>query len=174
MIEKSVIFPFDLKSFHVVAHSMGCTIALAVSTKYSKSVKSVTLVAHVNVMKQVSPCLIGSLKGDCGHHCCLLHHLSRGMSTWVDVSVLSFAVTSGYGRVCSSYLLKEEVHSMIMILTKHSHHSARYKKKVPDAERCIISNANHMTVILGREKEFTRSLERIWSSSSADTNTMEE
>lgn len=48
MIEKSVICPFDLKSFHLVAHSMGCTIALAVAAKYAKSVKSVTLVAPVS------------------------------------------------------------------------------------------------------------------------------
>ena len=53
--------------------------------------------------------------------------------------------------------------------------SINIKKKVPDAEVFIISNADHRTVILGREKEFTESLERIWSSSSsADTNTMEE
>lgn len=47
MIEKSVICPFDLKSFHLVAHSMGCIIALAVAAKYAKFVKSVTLVAPV-------------------------------------------------------------------------------------------------------------------------------
>lgn len=48
MIEQSVICPFDLKSFHLVAHSMGCIIALAVAAKYSKSVKSITLVAPVS------------------------------------------------------------------------------------------------------------------------------
>lgn len=45
MIEKSVIFPFKLHSFHIVAHSMGCVIALALAAKYSGSVKSITLVA---------------------------------------------------------------------------------------------------------------------------------
>lgn len=48
MIEQSVICPFDLKSFNLVAHSMGCIIALAVAAKYSKSVKSITLVAPVS------------------------------------------------------------------------------------------------------------------------------
>lgn len=48
MIEQSVICPFDLKSFHLVAHSMGCIIALAVAAKYSKSVQSITLVAPVS------------------------------------------------------------------------------------------------------------------------------
>ncbi|KAK4392589.1 putative lysophospholipase BODYGUARD 4 [Sesamum angolense] len=45
MIEKSVILPFQLKSFHLVAHSMGCVIALALAAKYSDSVKSITLIA---------------------------------------------------------------------------------------------------------------------------------
>lgn len=45
MIEKSVIGPNDLGSFHLVAHSMGSVIALALAAKYSKSVKSITLIA---------------------------------------------------------------------------------------------------------------------------------
>lgn len=35
------------------------------------------------------------------------------------------------------------------------------KTKAPDSEINIISNANHSTVILGREKEFTKYLEHI-------------
>lgn len=48
MIEKSVIHPFHLNSFHLVAHSMGCIIALALAAKYPKSVKSITLIAPVS------------------------------------------------------------------------------------------------------------------------------
>ncbi|XWS64927.1 hypothetical protein CRYUN_Cryun05aG0046300 [Craigia yunnanensis] len=44
-IEKSVISQFQLNSFHLVAHSMGCIIALALAAKHSKSIKSITLVA---------------------------------------------------------------------------------------------------------------------------------
>ncbi|XWS57918.1 hypothetical protein CRYUN_Cryun09bG0214200 [Craigia yunnanensis] len=44
-IENSVISPFELNSFHLVAHSMGCIIALALAAKHSKSIKSLTLVA---------------------------------------------------------------------------------------------------------------------------------
>lgn len=51
MIEKSVIIPNDLKSFHLVAHSMGCIVALAVADKYCGSVKSVTLLAPVSSLK---------------------------------------------------------------------------------------------------------------------------
>lgn len=49
MIEKSVINPFQLKSFHIVAHSMGCTISIALAAKYWHCVKSVTLVAPVSI-----------------------------------------------------------------------------------------------------------------------------
>lgn len=47
-IEESVIGQFGLKSFHLVAHSMGCLIALALAAKYSNSVKTITLVAPVS------------------------------------------------------------------------------------------------------------------------------
>lgn len=46
-IEKSVLKPFQLNSFHLVAHSMGCTIAISMAAKYPESVKSITLVAPV-------------------------------------------------------------------------------------------------------------------------------
>ncbi|KAF8103029.1 hypothetical protein N665_0189s0077 [Sinapis alba] len=45
MIEKSVISPNNLTSFHVVAHSMGSIVAIALAAKFSGSVKSVALVA---------------------------------------------------------------------------------------------------------------------------------
>ncbi|XP_076895888.1 putative lysophospholipase BODYGUARD 4 [Bidens hawaiensis] len=44
-VEKSVIREFELKSFHLVAHSMRCIIALALAAKYPKNIKSITLVA---------------------------------------------------------------------------------------------------------------------------------
>ncbi|KAJ8570572.1 hypothetical protein K7X08_037544 [Anisodus acutangulus] len=41
----SAIDPFELNSFHIVAHSMGCVVALALAAKYSHKVKSITLIA---------------------------------------------------------------------------------------------------------------------------------
>lgn len=49
MIERSVIEPFRLNSFHLVAHSMGCIIALALAAKYPTCVESITLVAPVSI-----------------------------------------------------------------------------------------------------------------------------
>ncbi|KAI3911280.1 hypothetical protein MKW92_000344 [Papaver armeniacum] len=45
MIERSVIEPYKVKSFHIVAHSLGCILALALAVKYPGSVKSLTLLS---------------------------------------------------------------------------------------------------------------------------------
>ena len=47
-IKNSVVRPFQLNSFHLVAHSMGCIIALALAAKYPNAVKSITLIAPVS------------------------------------------------------------------------------------------------------------------------------
>ncbi|KAF5938488.1 hypothetical protein HYC85_022747 [Camellia sinensis] len=45
MIERSVIEPYKVQSFHIVAHSLGCILALALAVKHPASVKSLTLLA---------------------------------------------------------------------------------------------------------------------------------
>ncbi|KAL9272566.1 putative lysophospholipase BODYGUARD 3 [Drosera capensis] len=45
MIERSVLDQYKVKSFHIVAHSLGCIIALALAVKHPSSVKSLTLLA---------------------------------------------------------------------------------------------------------------------------------
>ncbi|KAK4788223.1 hypothetical protein SAY86_019542 [Trapa natans] len=44
-IERSVLEPYRVKSFHIVAHSLGCILALALAVKHPGSVKSLTLLA---------------------------------------------------------------------------------------------------------------------------------
>ncbi|KAF8413391.1 hypothetical protein HHK36_001372 [Tetracentron sinense] len=53
MIESSVIEPYKVKSFHIVAHSLGCILALALAVKYPGSVKSLTLLAPRGVYEPV-------------------------------------------------------------------------------------------------------------------------
>ncbi|KAL3499097.1 hypothetical protein ACH5RR_041829 [Cinchona calisaya] len=45
MIERSVLEPHKVKSFHIVAHSLGCILALALAVKHHSCVKSLTLLA---------------------------------------------------------------------------------------------------------------------------------
>lgn len=66
-----------------------------------------SLISHLRKMALVSLCLIGSLGGDCGLHCCLVRLLCHGTSTWVDASASLFAGITGHGRVYLSYLLEE-------------------------------------------------------------------
>lgn len=48
MIERSVLEAHKVKSFHIVAHSLGCILALAIAVKHPGSVKSLTLLAPVS------------------------------------------------------------------------------------------------------------------------------
>lgn len=48
MIERSVLEPYKVKSFHIVAHSLGCILALALAVKHPGLVKSLTLLAPVS------------------------------------------------------------------------------------------------------------------------------
>ncbi|KAL6568938.1 hypothetical protein OROHE_003679 [Orobanche hederae] len=48
MIERSVIEPYKVKSFHIVAHSLGCILALALAVKHPASIRSLTLIAPVS------------------------------------------------------------------------------------------------------------------------------
>ncbi|XP_043716183.1 probable lysophospholipase BODYGUARD 3 isoform X2 [Telopea speciosissima] len=45
MIQRSVLEPYKVKSFHIVAHSLGCILALALAVNHPGAVKSLTLLA---------------------------------------------------------------------------------------------------------------------------------
>lgn len=45
MIQRSVFDAYNVKSFHIVAHSLGCILALALAVKHPSAVKSLTLLA---------------------------------------------------------------------------------------------------------------------------------
>ncbi|KAJ4953959.1 hypothetical protein NE237_030791 [Protea cynaroides] len=45
MIQRSVLDPYKVKSFHIVAHSLGCIVALALAVNHPEAVKSLTLLA---------------------------------------------------------------------------------------------------------------------------------
>ncbi|XVF06697.1 hypothetical protein REPUB_Repub06bG0072900 [Reevesia pubescens] len=130
MIEKSVISPFELNSFHLVAHSMGCIIAVALAAKYSKFVKSVTIVA---------PPYFPSAK-DGTSTSMVLNTLAR-KTLWPPLA-FGKSVMSWYEHVgrCFCFLFcrnhrtwelilklltqRRELSFMEVDLTRHTHHSA--------------------------------------------------
>ncbi|KAL0346055.1 UNVERIFIED_CONTAM: putative lysophospholipase BODYGUARD 4 [Sesamum radiatum] len=129
MIEKSVILPFHVKSFHLVAHSMGCVIALALAAKYSDSVESITLIAppyfssskgdaSLQALDKLAPrrvwppLLFGSAFMSWYEHLgrCVCFLICRNHRTWE----LILKLLTG----------RRELPFRITDLTRHTHHSA--------------------------------------------------
>ncbi|WZZ90955.1 hypothetical protein YC2023_119534 [Brassica napus] len=179
-IEKSVIEPYQLGSFHVVAHSMGCLIALALAAKHSTIVKSVTLVAPpyfpssleesvltriagkrlwpplafgTAVMSWEIPWKIKDITRHTHHsawHC--MHNVICGGSKFADKH-LETLVNSGV----KIHLMQGDRDEMVPL-----HCSGDMKRSFPAVEVEIVVGADHESVIGGRREEFVEKLESIW------------
>lgn len=89
MIENSVIEQYQVKSFHIVAHSLGCILALALAVKYKGSVKSLTLLAPPYfpvpkgeqgtqyVMRRLAPRHVWPPMAFCASIGCWYEHITR-------------------------------------------------------------------------------------------------
>ncbi|CAM8947428.1 unnamed protein product [Rhodiola kirilowii] len=89
MIEMSVLEPHKVKSFHIVAHSLGCILALALAVKHPGAIKSLTLLAPPYfpvpkgeqaaqyVMKQVAPRRVWPPFAFGGSIACYYEHITR-------------------------------------------------------------------------------------------------
>uniref|UniRef100_A0A5B7C0T5 AB hydrolase-1 domain-containing protein n=1 Tax=Davidia involucrata TaxID=16924 RepID=A0A5B7C0T5_DAVIN len=89
MIERSVLEPYKVKSFHIVAHSLGCILALALAVKHPGSVKSLTLLAPPYfpipkgeqatqyVMRKIAPRRVWPLIAFGASIACWYEHMSR-------------------------------------------------------------------------------------------------
>ncbi|EPS57258.1 hypothetical protein M569_17561, partial [Genlisea aurea] len=92
MIERSVLEAHRVKSFHIVAHSLGCIIALALATKHRGCVKSLTLLAppyfppprgeHATqyMMRRLAPRRLWPVMGFGASVACWYEHVSRTVS----------------------------------------------------------------------------------------------
>ncbi|KAL9258381.1 putative lysophospholipase BODYGUARD 1 [Drosera capensis] len=79
MIERSVLDQYKVKSFHIVAHSLGCILALVLAVKHPSSVKSLTLVAPATqyVMRRVAPRRVWPPIAMGASIACWYEHISR-------------------------------------------------------------------------------------------------
>ncbi|XP_077243094.1 putative lysophospholipase BODYGUARD 3 [Tasmannia lanceolata] len=89
MIEHSVLEPYRVKSFHIVAHSLGCILALALAVKYPGALKSLTLLAppyfpipkgeqgSQYVLRRVAPRRVWPLIAFGSSITCWYEHISR-------------------------------------------------------------------------------------------------
>ncbi|KAL9664465.1 hypothetical protein QQ045_019866 [Rhodiola kirilowii] len=95
MIEKSVLEQHKVKSFHIVAHSLGCILALALAVKHPGAVKSLTLLAPPYfpvpkgeqaaqyVMKKVAPRKVWPPIAFGASVTCYYEHISRSVCVLV-------------------------------------------------------------------------------------------
>ncbi|XP_021281968.1 probable lysophospholipase BODYGUARD 4 [Herrania umbratica] len=126
-IEKSVISPFQFDSFHVVAHSMGCIIALALAAKHSKSVKSISLVAppyfpskdgvEFTVMNCVTSKKLWPPQAFLSSIMAWYEHLGR------CVCLLMCRNHRTWERLIKRFTGLRNLDFMLLDLTKHTHHS---------------------------------------------------
>ncbi|XP_058226450.1 probable lysophospholipase BODYGUARD 4 [Rhododendron vialii] len=215
MVEKSVIDAFQLSSFHLVAHSMGCIVAVALAAKHSKSVKSITLLAPPYFLSPKDGASLTALRGLTDRKLWPPLLFGSAVMAWYEhlgrgVCFLFCRNHRAWEWILKLLTRRRDLHFMFTDMTRHTHHSAWHtmhnvicggaksmdefleslrdskakihviqgaedhvvrvecssniKMKVPQAEVEIIANADHNTIILNREREFTRNLERIWAS----------
>ncbi|ESQ38475.1 hypothetical protein EUTSA_v10028606mg [Eutrema salsugineum] len=90
MIERSVLLKHNLKSFHIVAHSLGCILALGLVARHGGSIKSLTLLAppyhpvpaseaepRQYVMRKVAPRRVWPPMAFGASMACWYEHISR-------------------------------------------------------------------------------------------------
>ncbi|XP_047340389.1 probable lysophospholipase BODYGUARD 4 isoform X2 [Impatiens glandulifera] len=130
MIENSTIFPSQLNSFHLVAHSMGCVLALALAARHPHAVKSITLFAppylahdkeeeaslmaleRLAIRRIWPPLLFGSAVMSWYEHLgrCVCFVVCRNHKIWEGILKL---ITG-----------RRNLDFKIMDMTRHTHHSA--------------------------------------------------
>ncbi|KAL1222740.1 putative lysophospholipase BODYGUARD 2 [Cardamine amara subsp. amara] len=218
MIEKSVISQFKLKTFHIVAHSLGCVLALALAVKHPGAIKSLTLLAppyykvpkgvqaSQYVMREMArkeiwpPMQFGTSVASWYEHLsrtvslvlCKNHHLleflirlltRNRMRTYLIEGFLCHThnaswhtlhnIIFGSGGKLESYLDHVRDHVDCNVTIFHGENdelipvecSYSVKSKVPRATVHVIPDKDHITIVVGRQKDFARELELIWERS---------
>ncbi|KAL1064187.1 hypothetical protein V6Z11_D13G195100, partial [Gossypium hirsutum] len=127
---RSVISAYELSSFHLVAHSMGCNIALALAAKYPKFVKSVTLVAPP-YFSDSNDETSSSMALNTVARKTLWPPLAFGKSvmTWYEHVGRFFCFLicknhTTWERIFKLFTQTRELNFMVVDLTRHTHHSA--------------------------------------------------
>ncbi|KAF3519297.1 hypothetical protein DY000_02061145 [Brassica cretica] len=218
MIEKSVISQYKLKKFHVVAHSLGCVLALALAVKHPGAIKSLTLLAPPYykvpkgvqaaqyVMRKVAPknvwppmqfgASLISWYEHLGRTVCLVlcksHRLVDSLTRLLTLNRMRTYLIEGFlchthngswhtlhniifgsGGKLDSYLdyVRDHVDCDIIIFHGRKDEvipvecSYSVKTRVPRATVHVIPDKDHITIVVGRQKEFARELELIWQTS---------
>ncbi|KAI9093617.1 hypothetical protein K1719_027066 [Acacia pycnantha] len=126
MIEKSVVEPLNLSSFHVVAHSMGCIIALALAAKYPNCVKSITLVAPPYFPSGGDDASLNALTKLAGKKLWPALAFGSSFMSWYEhlgrfVCLVFCRNHRIWEKIIKLFTFRRDLH---LDLTRHTHHSA--------------------------------------------------
>ncbi|KAL8138902.1 hypothetical protein V2J09_004903 [Rumex salicifolius] len=201
MIERSVIEPYKIKNVHIVAHSLGCILALAIAVKYPGSVKSLTLLAPPYfkvpkgeaatqyVMKRVAPRRVWPPLTLGVSIACWYEHISRTICLlicrqhrfWCHTHNAAWHtfhnIICGTAKKLERYLdiVRETLKCEVTIFHGRDDElipvecSLNVKSKIPRARIKVVDRKDHLTIVVGRQKEFARELEEIWRRSSSSS-----
>ncbi|KAF7135126.1 hypothetical protein RHSIM_Rhsim08G0193100 [Rhododendron simsii] len=129
MVEKSVINAFQLSSFHLVAHSMGCIVAVALAAKHSKSVKSITLLAPPYFLSPKDGASLAALKGLADRKLWPPLLFGSAVMAWYEhlgrgVCFLFCRNHRAWEWILKLLTRRRDLHFMFTDMTRHTHHSA--------------------------------------------------
>uniref|UniRef100_A0A162ANE4 AB hydrolase-1 domain-containing protein n=1 Tax=Daucus carota subsp. sativus TaxID=79200 RepID=A0A162ANE4_DAUCS len=189
MIERSVLEHNKVKSFHIVAHSLGCILALALAVKYPGSVKSLTLIAPPYfqapkgekatqyVMRRLAPrrvwpmiafgasvaCWMRTylIEGFCCHTHNAAWHTLHNIICGSAGKMEAYLDVLEKNMTCNVNIFHGRDDELIPLECSYN-----VQSRVPRSRVEIIENKDHLTIVVGRQKAFARELEEIWNSSS--------
>ncbi|KAL9247090.1 hypothetical protein vseg_020558 [Gypsophila vaccaria] len=167
MIEKSVLSSSGLSSFHLVAHSMGSIIALALAAKHPQSVKSVTLIAPPYFPSSEDEASFVALTNLAQKRLWPPLLFGASFMSWYEhLGRTVCFILCKYHRVWEFFVRvltrQREVHFLIMDMTKHTHHSAWHTmhnvicggaKYIDECLEILSQNGAKMNVIQGDEDQ---------------------
>ncbi|ONK73764.1 uncharacterized protein A4U43_C04F35130 [Asparagus officinalis] len=216
MIEKSVIENHNVKAFHIVAHSLGSILALAIAVKHPDAVKSLTLLAPPYfpvpkgeqgtqfVLRRVAPRRVWPVIAFGASLACWYEHISRTICLLIckNHRIWEFLfkfitrnrfktflmegffchthnaawhtlhnIICGSASKIDSYLdtVRDRLRCNVTVIHGRDDEllpvdcSIAVKSRIPRADIKIIEKKDHITVIVGRQRAFTRELEEIWN-----------
>ncbi|KAL0711894.1 hypothetical protein Bca4012_018872 [Brassica carinata] len=190
MIEKSVLLKHNVKSFHIVAHSLGCILALGLVAKHGSSIKSLTLLAppyhpvpateaepRQYVMKKVAPRRIWPpIAFGASMACWTVNFLIEGFMCHTHNAAWHTLhnIICGVGSKLDSYLdiVRDKLKCNVAIFHGRDDEvvpvecSNNVQSRIPRARVKVVENKDHITLVVGRQEEFAKELEEIWKSSS--------
>ncbi|KAK5782706.1 probable lysophospholipase BODYGUARD 1 [Gossypium arboreum] len=218
MIEKSVLEGYGVRSFHIVAHSLGCILALAIAVKHPESVKSLTLLAPPYypvpkgesatqyAMRRVAPRRVWPPMAFCASVGSWYQYIARTISLVLckNHRLWDFLIKIITGNRIRTFLLEGFIrhthiaswHTLHNVIFGTSGKLDRYldvirdrlscevtvfhgeddeviplecsynvQRRIPRARVKVVENKDHITIVVGRQKEFARELEEIWKKS---------